>query len=73
MTLDFERSRKGLNEEISEPRLIERKERQNNDILRLEDDKWPLWSKKKGKKLWSFEDNCTKLEGHFEMISKFRF
>ena len=23
------------------------------------------------KKLWSFEDNCTKLEGHFEMISKF--
>ena len=39
MTLDFERSKKGLNEEISEPRLIERKERQNNDILRLEDDK----------------------------------
>ena len=23
------------------------------------------------KKLWPFEDNCTKLEGHFEMISKF--
>ena len=21
--------------------------------------------------LWPFEDNCTKLEGHFEMISKF--
>ena len=25
----------------------------------------------KMKKLWPFEDNCTKLEGHFEMISKF--
>ena len=28
------------------------------------------------KKLWPFEDNCTKLEGHFEiqlMISKFNF
>ena len=23
------------------------------------------------KKLWPFADNCTKLEGHFEMISKF--
>ena len=23
------------------------------------------------KKLWLFEDNCTKLKGHFEMISKF--
>ena len=25
----------------------------------------------KMKKLRPFEDNCTKLEGHFEMISKF--
>ena len=25
----------------------------------------------KMKKLWPFENNCTKLEGHFEMISKF--
>ena len=23
-------------------------------------------------KLWSFEDNCAKLKGHFEMISKFK-
>ena len=23
------------------------------------------------KKLWPFENNCAKLEGHFEMISKF--
>ena len=42
--------KKGLNEEISESRLIERKERKNKDIMRLEDDKWPLWSKKEGKK-----------------------
>ena len=23
------------------------------------------------KKLWPFENNCTKLDGHFKMISKF--
>ena len=27
--------------------------------------------KAKMKKLWPFEDNCTKLKGHFKMISKF--
>ena len=46
MTLDFER----LNEEISESRLIERKERQDEAIMSLEDEKWPLWSNKEGKK-----------------------
>ena len=48
----FWKIKKGLNEEISESRLIERKERQNKDIMRLEDDKWPLWSKKEGKEAW---------------------
>ena len=31
---------------------MERKERKNKDIMRLEDDKLPLWSKKEGKKAW---------------------
>ena len=34
----FWKIKKGLNEEISDSRLIERKERQNKDIMRLEDD-----------------------------------
>ena len=48
----FWKIKKGLNEEISESRFIECKERQNKDIMRLEDNKWPLWSKKEGKKAW---------------------
>ena len=27
-------------------------ERKNEDIMSLEDEKWPLWSKKEGKKTW---------------------
>ena len=37
---------KVLNEEISESRLMDRKERQDGDIMSLGDDKLPLWSKK---------------------------
>ena len=29
---------------------MDHKERQDKDIMSLEDDKWPLWSKKEGKK-----------------------
>ena len=38
--------------EISELRLIDHKKRQDEDIMSLEDEKWPLWSKKEGKKTW---------------------
>ena len=29
---------------------MDHKERQDEDIMSLEDEKWPLWSKKEGKK-----------------------
>ena len=48
----FWKIKKGLNEEISELRLMDHKERQDEDIMSLEDEKWPLWSKKEGKKTW---------------------
>ena len=31
---------------------MDRKERQDEDIMSLEDEKWPLWSKKEGKEAW---------------------
>ena len=31
---------------------MERKKRQDKDIMSLKDEKWPLWSKKEGKKAW---------------------
>ena len=31
---------------------MERKKRQDKDIMSLKDEKWPLWSKKEGKKSW---------------------
>ena len=39
-----------LNEKISESRLIDHEERQDEDIMSLGDEKQPLWSKKKDKK-----------------------
>ena len=33
---------------------MDRKERQDEDIMSLEDEKWPLWSKKEGKKTWEW-------------------
>ena len=48
----FWRIKKWLNEEISESRLIDHEKRQNEDIMSLEYEQWPLWSKKKGKKTW---------------------
>ena len=56
---------KVLNEEISESRLMERKEMQDKDIMSLEDEKWPLWSKKEGKKTWEMRHearfNCMEI------------
>ena len=61
----FWKINKWLNEEISESRLIERKEGQDEDIMSLVDDKWPLWSKKEGKKVWEMRHearfNCMKI------------
>ena len=48
----FWKIKKGLNEEISESSLMDHEERQDEDIMSLEDEKWPLWSKKEGKKTW---------------------
>ena len=48
----FWKIKKGLNEEISELRLMNHEKRQDEDIMSLEDEKWPLWSKKEGKKTW---------------------
>ena len=62
----FWKIKKGLNEEISESRLMDRKERKDEDIMSLEDEKWPLWSKKEGKKAWEirhFENKCRALFG----------
>ena len=44
--------KKWLNEEINESRLVDYEERQDEDIMGLGDDKWPLWSKKEGKWTW---------------------
>ena len=41
-----------LNEEISESKLMDYEERQDEDIMSLEDDKWPLWGKREGKRTW---------------------
>ena len=46
----FWKIKKGLNEEIGKSRLMDHKEKQEEDIMSLEDEKWPLWSKKEGKK-----------------------
>ena len=48
----FWKIKKGLNEEISESSLMDHEERQDEDIMSLEDEKWPLWSKKEDKKTW---------------------
>ena len=48
----FWKIKKWLNEEISELRLMDYEERQNEDIMSLGDHKWPLWSKKDGKQTW---------------------
>ena len=31
---------------------MDHEERPDKDIMSLEDEKWPLWSKKEGKKTW---------------------
>ena len=50
---------------MSESRLIEYEERKNEDIMSLEDEKWPLWSKKEGKKTWKMRHearfSCMKI------------
>ena len=48
---------------------MERKERQDEDIMSLEDEKWPLWSKKEGKKTWEIrlEARFIKLYGNLEL------
>ena len=48
----FWKIKKGLNERISESRLMDYEERQDKDIMSLKDEKWPLWSKKEGEKTW---------------------
>ena len=48
----FWKIKKGLTGEISESRLMEYEERQNEDIISLGDHKWPLWSKKDSKQTW---------------------
>ena len=65
----FWKIKKGIYDEISESRLMDRKERQNEDIMSLEDDKWPLWSKKEGKKTWEMrlEARFIKLYGNLEL------
>ena len=37
---------------MSESGLMDHEERQDKDIMNLEYEKWPLWSKKEGKKTW---------------------
>ena len=62
----FWKIKKGLNEEISESRLMDYEERQNEDIISLGDHKWPLWSKKDGKQTWNMRheinsSSCMKI------------
>ena len=44
---------------------MDHKERKEENIMSLEDDKWPLWSKKEGKKVWEMRlearFNCMKI------------
>ena len=46
---------------MSELRLINYEERQDKDTMSLEDEKWPLWSKKEDKQTWimSYEANTS--------------
>ena len=48
----FWKIEKGLNEDISESRLMDYEERQDKNIMSLEDEEWPLQSKKKGTQTW---------------------
>ena len=48
----FWKIKKGSNEEMSKSRLMDYEEREDKDIMSLEAEKWPLWSKKEGKKIW---------------------
>ena len=40
---------------------MDNKERQDKDIMSLGDEKWPLWSKKEGKRTWiiKHEENSS--------------
>ena len=48
---------------------IKKWERQDKGITRLGDEKWPLWSKKEGKKTWEMrlEVRFSKLYGNLEL------
>ena len=58
----FWKIKKGLNEEISESRLMNHEKRKDEDIMSLEDEKWPLWNKKEGKEKngkWGMKQDST--------------
>ena len=78
----FWKIKKGLNEEISESRLMNHEKRKDEDIMSLEYEKWPLWSKKEGNKTWKMNHEArlsymkiwnSKFDGniHSELEEKF--
>ena len=58
---------KGLNEKLSESRLIEFEKMQDKDVMSLGDEDWSLWSKKEGMWTWIMrhEANSSKLAWKF--------
>ena len=55
----FWKVRKGLNEEIGESKLMDYKERQDKDVINLEDEDWSLWSKKEGMQTWTMRHEAN--------------
>ena len=54
---------------MSELRLMDYDERQDEDIMSLEDEEWPLWSKKECTQTWKMkhEAGFIKLHGNLEL------
>ena len=71
--------KKWLNEEISESRLMDYAERQDEDVMNLGDDDWSLLSKKEGTQTWTMRhetnsSSCMKVwnsKSSGNMYSKF--
>ena len=60
----FWKIKKWLNKEISKSRLMDLKERQDENVMSLGDDKWPLWSKKEGKQTWKMRHEARFIKLH---------
>ena len=51
--------KKWLNEEMSDSRLMNYEERQDEDIISLDDEEWPLWSKKEDTQTWEMRHEAN--------------